>query len=123
MREMESCRIKMKKDGGEIYLPLLSSLSALYLLEKLMEKRQQGKHPFKTFHFEEEFSKVKKAEETINSSLSDDLDIEAGLAAFDDLIQVTEEAEQEIKMASLKEDYRWIKDTFLESKKQLTSFF
>ena len=123
MHEMESGRRKMKKEGGEIYLPLLSSLPALYLLEKLMEKRQQGKHPFKTFNFEAEFSKVKKAEETINSSLSDDLDIEACLSAFDDLIQVTEEAEQEIQMASLKEDYHWIKDTFVESKKQLTSFF
>ena len=98
---------------------LLSCLPALAMLEKLMTRKERGKKPYSEgFCFEERLKALKEAQQRLLSALEEgNADERLVIACLEPLAQTTEMACQEVRMASLKEDFVWIGKTIRNTMK------
>ncbi|MFA6861413.1 MAG: hypothetical protein WCR56_03425 [Bacilli bacterium] len=92
------------------YSILVSVLSALLMLTKLLNRKEKGKKPFSSeFDFESSMSSLKKTISVIEDSLTkrEFLNPEI-ILGLKEASRINLAASKEIKMASLKEDFDWI---------------
>ena len=111
--KMDEYMAKMKKvpsSKQDEYAYLLSTLPAIEMLIKLVERKQNGKKKFSDeFNYDKSRERIEEAKKEICSYL-DGLDVDVK-TALRDISSIARKGREEIKMESLRNDYLWIADT------------
>lgn len=94
----------------DAYAYVLSTLPAIEMLIKLVERKQNGKKPFSdAFQYENSRKAIDEGKKEIYAFL--DGEKNEVKSALENLSNISLKAREEIKMESLRNDYLWISKT------------
>lgn len=117
MNEIEKQYRKLngKKDSDKKAV-LLSALPDIAILKKLLNRKQNGKKKFPdSFSFEETMSSITSFESSIEKQLSqDDINYQDDIILFRKISDIALKAKDEVRMESLKGDFEYLHQSFLE---------
>lgn len=102
---------------SDITMVLLSSLPHLSMMEKLFKRKQDGKKKFSLeFQYDKKIDEISKVKEKILSDLkTKDYQLDSYISMFQSLAKISSLAREEVKMNSLKNDFDYLSQSFLDN--------